>query len=160
MMHGDAYLAGRAEVASDGLVPEGDLQRVQARHLELLVVLDRIDLLTVEGLMDDVVDRAPVCVPQLVGDVLVGASFGRQLDGARVPDCRQCSVPVTTGRAAALLMRTILALPGMPAGAAGRGIGEDGRHTKGAGARCQPSPFTPYELLSNRWPGLGSRGTG
>jgi hypothetical protein len=62
----------------------------------LLVVLYRIDLLTVEGLVDDVVDRAPVRAPQLVGDVLAGASFGRQLDGGRAPGRRQCSVPVST----------------------------------------------------------------
>jgi hypothetical protein len=57
-------------------------------------VVDGLDLTGVQGLLDDPVDGAAVCVLEFVRDLLVGEPGGLEPNGLRAPPGREGSVAV------------------------------------------------------------------
>ncbi len=75
--HDDRYDHLRGwEVTGHGPVPQDHLQGVQSSHLGLAQLGHRLDELSTEFLLHEVMDGALIGIAQLVGDLLIGAALG------------------------------------------------------------------------------------
>ncbi len=81
-----------------GRVPDPALQRVETVHLHRPKNFDVLGLHGLQGLLHDPVHGPPVGVPELIGDLLVGAALGGQLHGAGLAPLRQGPVVATPAR--------------------------------------------------------------
>jgi len=84
------------EVTGHGPVPQDHLQGVQSRHLGLAQLGHRLDELSTELLLHEVMDGALVGIAQLVGDLLVSAALTDELQGTHPTPPSQGTVAVTT----------------------------------------------------------------
>jgi len=71
------------EVTGHGSVPQDHLQGVESRHLGLAQLVHRLDELSTELLLHEVMDGALVGIAQLVGDLLIGQALTDELCKAR-----------------------------------------------------------------------------
>ena len=88
--------AGGRHIAIHGLLPDPELQPVQAFDLQAAELIDGLDGLGLQRIRDQAVDGAPVGVSELRCDLVIGQPCGLELNGPHPPCSSQRLIAVLT----------------------------------------------------------------